>query len=63
MPLSEKLVQKMACPKCKGKLILTEAQDFFICEPCKLKYPIIDEIPRMLIDKALPLEEKDKESK
>ena len=45
----------LVCPKCKGKLELTEAQDGLICHNCRLKYEIRDDIPIMLIDEAKPL--------
>jgi len=57
-PINEELLKILACPKCKGDLILTEKKDFFICNACNLKYPIKDDIPIMLIEEALPLEKK-----
>jgi uncharacterized protein len=56
MAVSEKLLEILVCPKCKGDLILTENKDGLICEPCKLKYPIKDDIPIMLIDEAISFE-------
>lgn len=55
MPLSQELLDILACPKCKGTLRLTEAQDGLVCEACKLLYPVKDDIPVMLIDEAQPL--------
>ena len=55
MALSQDLLDILACPKCKGKLRLTEQQDGLACQACKLLYPIKDDIPIMLIDEALPL--------
>ncbi|MCG8333636.1 MAG: Trm112 family protein [Proteobacteria bacterium] len=52
MELNEKLLEILACPKCKGDLNLTEQQDGLICPACKLKYPIREGIPVMLIDEA-----------
>ena len=37
--------------------LLTKAGDGLICGACKLKYPIKDGIPVMLIDEAIPTEE------
>ncbi len=56
MAISKELLEILACPKCKGELQLTSEEDWLICEACKLKYPIRDEIPIMLIDEASPLE-------
>jgi uncharacterized protein YbaR (Trm112 family) len=50
--LSQDLLDILACPKCKGELHLTEKQDGLICEACKLKYPIREDIPIMLIEEA-----------
>jgi uncharacterized protein len=33
-------------------LRLTEAQDGLVCDACKLRYPIKEDIPIMLIDEA-----------
>lgn len=52
MALSQDLLDILACPKCKGDLRLTDKQDGLICEVCKLRYPIKDDIPIMLIDEA-----------
>ena len=52
MALSQDLLDILACPKCKGDIHLNEKQDGLICETCKLRYPIKDDIPIMLIDEA-----------
>jgi len=56
MAVSEKLLEILVCPKCKGDLVLTENGDGLVCHPCRLKYEIRDDIPIMLIDEAIPLE-------
>ena len=55
MPVSQELLDILACPKCKGDLHLTGASDGLVCEPCKLVYPIKEDIPIMLIEEAQPL--------
>ena len=50
--VSKILLEILCCPKCKGKLSYDEANQKMICESCHLKYPIKDDIPVMLIDKA-----------
>jgi uncharacterized protein len=52
MALSQELLDILACPKCKGGLHLTDKQDGLICEACKLRYPIKEDIPIMLIEEA-----------
>ena len=53
--LVEKLLEILACPKCKGDLEYTG--DKLICHKCALAYPIRDGIPIMLIDEAEDLSE------
>jgi len=57
MALDKELLGILACPKCKGDLSLTEKEDGLICSACLLMYEIKEEIPVMLIDEALPLDE------
>jgi uncharacterized protein YbaR (Trm112 family) len=52
MSLDKELLEILACPKCKGGLRLTETGDGLVCEPCRLKYPVKDDIPVMLVDEA-----------
>lgn len=52
MAIDQELLNILACPKCKGEVKLTEEGDGLVCEACKLKYPIKDDIPVMLIDEA-----------
>ncbi|MBI4389492.1 MAG: Trm112 family protein [Nitrospinae bacterium] len=59
MSIDKELLDILACPKCKGDLALSSNEDGLICHSCKLKYPIKDDIPIMLIDEALPLDEDD----
>jgi len=64
MSLSKDLLEILACPKCvrdpgcTGALEYREAQNQLVCHHCKLIYRIEDDIPIMLIDEALPLENK-----
>ena len=59
MSVNPKLLEILVCPKCKGDLILTEKSDGLICNACRLKYEIKDDIPIMLIDEAIPLDSKE----
>jgi uncharacterized protein YbaR (Trm112 family) len=54
MALSKELLEILACPKCKGEVFLTRAEDGLVCKCCRLVYQIKDDIPVMLIDEALP---------
>lgn len=52
MAIDQELLDILACPKCKGEVRLTEEKDGLVCDACKLKYPVRDDIPVMLIDEA-----------
>jgi uncharacterized protein YbaR (Trm112 family) len=56
MAIDKELLEILACPKCKGDIVLTETEDGLICNECKLKYPIKDDIPVMLVDEAEKLD-------
>lgn len=56
MAIDKKLLEILACPKCKGELELKKDESGFICHACKLLYPIKDDIPIMLIDEAIKLD-------
>jgi len=49
----------LACPKCKGDLVYhkDEKTEGFLCRKCSLLYPIVDDIPEMLIEPAIPLKD------
>ena len=55
MSLDEKLLEILVCPKCKGELEYRRDASELVCRHCRLRYPIRDGIPIMLIDEALPL--------
>jgi uncharacterized protein YbaR (Trm112 family) len=55
--ISKELLDILACPKCKGMVVLTEKEDGLVCKSCQLLYEIRDDIPVMLVDEAKKLEE------
>ena len=57
MSLNPELLDILACPRCKGDLELTAREDGLICRACELVYPIQDEIPIMLVEEAVNLED------
>jgi uncharacterized protein YbaR (Trm112 family) len=57
MALSKELLDILICLQCKGSLELNEAQDGLVCSTCKLLYPIKDDIPVMLLEEAIKLED------
>ena len=52
MALSEKLLSVLVCPKCHGDLIYDSPAATLSCEACRLRYEVVDDIPRMLVDQA-----------
>ena len=52
MPISKELLDILVCPRCKGKIYVSETGDGIICNQCRLLYPISDDIPVMLIEEA-----------
>jgi uncharacterized protein YbaR (Trm112 family) len=59
MLMDAKLLEILVCPLCKGPLVYKKAEQELICKPCRLAYPVRDDIPVMLEDEArkLPPEE------
>lgn len=55
MALNVELLKILVCPKCKGEIYLNDDRDGLICKACRVCYPIIDEIPVMLIEEAKPI--------
>jgi len=55
MTLSPKLLAILVCPKCKGPLDYHERESSLTCAHCRLRYPVRDDIPIMLLDEATPL--------
>lgn len=52
MSLPKELLEVLACPFCKSDIKLTDNKLICCNQDCNLKYPIIDDIPVMLIDEA-----------
>lgn len=49
----------LACPQCKGDLSYYQKnkKEGFYCKKCKLLYPIEEDIPIMLVEQAIKIEE------
>ncbi|MBK8814074.1 MAG: Trm112 family protein [Methylococcaceae bacterium] len=59
--IDKKLLDILACPLCKSRLIYNKANQELICRADRLAFPIQDDIPVMLEEEAreLTLEETD----
>ncbi|NHC07276.1 hypothetical protein DFR40_3021 [Azonexus fungiphilus] len=53
--MDARLLEILVCPVCKGPLEHRKAAQELVCKPCKLAYPIRDDIPVMLADEARQL--------
>jgi uncharacterized protein YbaR (Trm112 family) len=54
--VSKELLEILVCPKCKGPVELSADGSGLDCPACKLRYPIRDDIPVMLIAEAQPID-------
>ncbi|MGC8504297.1 MAG: Trm112 family protein [Acidithiobacillus sp.] len=52
MSVDHRLLDLIACPQCKGPLFPCAQREALCCERCHLKFPIIDDIPVLLLDEA-----------
>jgi hypothetical protein len=57
MSLNTELLDILVCPKSKAPLKLTEDGDGLYCEDSGLVYPIRDDIPILLVEEAIPVDE------
>jgi uncharacterized protein len=55
--MDSKLLDILACPKCKEALTHGKGGNYLICEAEGLAYPILDGIPYLLESKAIPIAE------
>lgn len=46
------LLEILACPACKGELVYDQTNQELICQFDRLAYPIMNDIPVMLIERA-----------
>jgi hypothetical protein len=52
--LHPELLEILACPKCKERIVLDPKGESLRCERCRVRYPIRDDIPIVLIEEAVP---------
>lgn len=53
--MDARLLEILVCPICKGPLDYRKPQQELVCKPCRLAYPIRDDIPVMLEEEARQL--------
>ena len=59
--MDARLLDILVCPVCKANLEYDKAASELVCKPCKLAFPIRDDIPVMLEDEARSLNESELE--
>lgn len=52
MAIAPELLEILVCPKCKEKVEYSESENVIICHTDKLRFPIREGIPIMLVDEA-----------
>tara|TARA_R110001599_G_scaffold107225_13_gene269444 strand:- start:421 stop:597 length:177 start_codon:yes stop_codon:yes gene_type:complete len=52
-----KLLELLVCPATRGPLVLDEDGTWLVSKKARLKFPVRDGIPIMLLDEAEPLDE------
>lgn len=55
-PISDQLLGKLACPKCRGELKYDRENENLDCNNCRLRFKITDDIPVLLMDEATAIE-------
>lgn len=50
MNIPAALMEIIVCPDCHGELAVTGEE--LVCQGCGLAYPVIDDIPVLLVDRA-----------
>ena len=68
MTVQNELLEILVCPACKGTLVQVRSMEAssgasaedapllaLDCPQCRLRYPIVDDIPAMLVDQAQPI--------
>lgn len=52
MSIDPGLLDILVCPKCRGELEYRETEEALLCQTCRLRYSVEDDIPVLLIDEA-----------
>ena len=53
--MDARLLDILVCPICKANLEYRKSAAELVCKPCKLAFPVRDDIPVMLQDEARQL--------
>lgn len=50
--IDPRLLEILCCPSCRGDLVYDKPNQKLICEQCRLRYEIRENIPIMLVAEA-----------
>ena len=57
MALDPELLEILRCPRSRAPLIYFESEGFLFCPESRLRYPVEDDVPVMLVDEAEEVDE------
>ena len=57
--MDARLLDILVCPICKANLEYHKGASELVCKPCKLAFPLRDDIPVMLEDQARQLKDEE----
>jgi len=52
-----RLLEMLACPLCKADVVPTADGSGLLCRSCGRQYPIVEDVPVMLVEDASPVSE------
>ncbi len=55
MAVDQELLEILVCPKCRSELTAVEGGRGLLCDRCKLRYPVHDDIPHLIVEEAYDL--------
>ena len=55
--LDEELLRLLACPICTDRPRLEPFGHYLLCPKCRMAYPILDEIPQLTPEDAVPVDQ------
>ncbi|MGB8846130.1 MAG: Trm112 family protein [Terracidiphilus sp.] len=51
------ILAQLACPACHGDLRVEDSH--LVCSACARRYPIVDGIPALIVERAVPMAERE----
>ncbi len=57
--MDARLLEILVCPVCKGPLDYRKPKQELVCKPCRLAFPVRDDIPVMLEEEARQLSQEE----